>query len=548
MGWILLHPLGSDTPLNRGFFMNNWLKNELGATGLAIFSALLLTAAFPKIDLYGLAWVALVPLLWALKDINPGEAFRRGMLFGIAHYGSLLYWLVPTMVIYGHLPFILSVAILFLFATILSLLFTAPFTCAFALAGRTPGRVLWIFPVLWVGSEFLRSFLFTGFPWELLGYSQYRQLHLIQLSDIVGVYGVSGLIAVVNTAIFLVSLAISRRPWRGRPVKPRLALGAVAAAGLLVAGAWIYGEIRIAHVDRLAAAAPKTRVAVIQGNIEQSEKWDPAFQAATIEKYVRLSLSTQPQHPDLIVWPESAAPFYFLAEGPPTRMVMQGIIATGAYFLIGAPSFEMRGQQADYFNSAYLIGPGGAVLGKYDKAHLVPYGEYTPFKDYLPFLGKMVEHVGDFKAGTPGQTLDMQGRKLGIQICYEIIFPALSRAMVRNGAVLLITITNDAWYGTTAGPYQHFSLAVLRAVENRRALARAANTGISGFIDPAGRLLDRSPLMEEATLVAELPLLDTETVYTRYGDIFAGACLIGSIAMVVWEVLRRKRSGFNFLV
>ncbi|MGE5258360.1 MAG: apolipoprotein N-acyltransferase [Hyphomicrobiales bacterium] len=526
--------------------MNIWLKNELRTTGLAIFSALLLTAAFPKIDLYGLAWVALVPLLWALKDANPGEAFRFGMLFGIAHYGSLLYWLVPTMVIYGHLPFILSVAILFLFAAILSLLFTGPFTCAFALAGRTPERVLWIFPVLWVGSEYLRSFLFTGFPWELLGYSQYRQLHLIQLSDIVGVYGVSGLIAVVNTAFFLVSLTISRRPWRGRPVKPRLSLGAIAAAGLLVAGAWIYGEIRIAHVDRLAAAASKTRVAVIQGNIEQSEKWDPAFQVATIEKYVRLSLSTQPQHPDLIVWPESAAPFYFLAEGPPTRMVMQGIIATGAYFLIGAPSFEMRGKQADYFNSAYLVGPGGAVLGKYDKAHLVPYGEYTPFKEYLPFLGKMVEHVGDFKPGTQGQTLDMQGCKLGVQICYEIIFPALSRAMVQNGAALLITITNDAWYGTTAGPYQHFSLAVLRAVENRRALARAANTGISGFIDPAGRLLDKTPLMEEAALVAELPLLDTETVYTRYGDILALACLMASIAMAAWELLRRRRNRFRF--
>lgn len=525
---------------------DNWLKNELGMLGMVILSALLLTAAFPKIDLHGLAWVALVPLLWALKDANPGEAFRRGMLFGIAHYGSLLYWLVPTMVIYGHLPSLLSVGILFLFAAILSLLFTAPFAYAFALAGRSPGRVLWIFPMLWVGSEFLRSFLFTGFPWELLGCSQYRQLHLIQLSDIVGVYGVSGLMAFANAAIFLGGLAVSRQPWRGRPVKSIFALGAVTAAALLVAGAWTYGEIRIAQVDRLAAAARKARVAVVQGNIEQSQKWDPAFQVAAIEKYVRLSLSTRPQHPDLVVWPESAAPFYFLAEGPPTRMVMQGIIASGAHFLIGAPSFELRGKDADYFNSAYLVGPGGAVLGKYDKAHLVPYGEYTPFKHYLPFLGKMVEHVGDFKPGTQGQTLDMQGRKLGVQICYEIIFPALSRAMVQNGAALLITITNDAWYGTTAGPYQHFSLAVLRAVENRRALVRAANTGISGFIDPAGRVLDPTPLMEEAAVVRELPLLDTSTVYTRFGDIFAAACLMGSIAMFAWERLRRRQRGFKF--
>ena len=538
--------LGFDTPLNRGFFMKNWMKNELGTTGIAILSGLLLTGAFPKVDLHGLAWVALVPLLWTLKDVNAGEAFRRGMLFGIAHYGSLLYWLVPTMVIYGHLPSLLSVGILLLFAAILSLLFTAPFLAAFALAGRTPARVLGFFPVFWAGSEFLRSFLFTGFPWELLGYSQYRQLHLIQLSDIVGVYGASALIAFANAAIFVGGLALSRQPWQRRPVNRGLALGGVAAAALLVAGAWIYGEIRIAQVDRMAAAAPKARVAVVQGNIEQSQKWDPAFQAAAIEKYVRLSLSTRPQHPDLIVWPESAAPFYFLAEAAPTRMVMQGITATGAYFLIGAPSYELQGKEADYFNSAYLVSPGGAVRGKYDKAHLVPYGEYTPFKDYLPFLGKIVEHVGDFKPGAPGKTLEMQGRKLGIQICYEIIFPALSRVMVQNGAALLITITNDAWYGTTAGPYQHFSLAVLRAVENRRALVRAANTGISGFVDPVGRLLDRTPLMEEAAVVRELPLLDTEAVYTRFGDIFAWACLMASAAIVAWELLRRKRSGFKF--
>jgi len=284
------------------------------------------------------------------------------------------------------------------------------------------------------------------------------------------------------------------------------------------------------------------RVAVIQGNIEQSQKWDRAFQTKTIDTYTRLSLSTRAQKPELIVWPESAAPFYFLAEVPPTRKVMQAVTEAGAHFLIGAPSFELRGKQADYFNSAYLVGPGGEVLGKYDKAHLVPYGEYTPFKEYLPFLGKIVEHVGDFKPGIKGRTLDMQGRKLGIQICYEIIFPALARAMVQNGAGLLITITNDAWYGTTAGPYQHFSLAVLRAVENRRALARAANTGISGFVDPAGRVIDSTPLMEEAAVVQELPLLDTETVYTRIGDVFGAACLGISLVATIgaWLWARRQ--------
>ncbi len=533
------------TPWKRGFFHCRWVvKFELKPLLTVIVSGLLLTAAFPKIGLDGLAWVALVPLLWVLNGVRPGEAFRRGVIFGIAHFLSLLYWLVPTMVIYGHLPAYLSVAILFLFAAILSLVFVAPLTYGFALAARSPARALLLFPVLWVAADFLRSFLFTGFPWELAGYSQYRQLHLIQILDIFGVYGLSGLIAFTNSALLLGCLAVTGKPWCGKPVRGRFAFAGLATAVALIGLTWGYGEMRIAQIDRLAADAPRARVAVIQGNIEQSQKWEPAFQKAAIEKYLRLSLSTRPDRPDLIVWPESAAPFYFLAEVPPTRFVMRGIAEAATHFLIGAPAFEVRGQKVDYYNSAYLVDPRTEVLGRYDKAHLVPYGEYTPFKEYLPFLGKIVEHVGDFRAGEPGKTLEWLGRKLGIQICYEIIFPELAREQVRNGACLLITITNDAWYGKTAGPYQHFSLAVLRAVENRRVLARSANTGISGFIDPVGRLLDLTPLMEEAAVVREVPLLDTRTVYTRFGDVFAGACLVVSAAAVIWAKIgpwRKKK-------
>jgi apolipoprotein N-acyltransferase len=533
----------SPYPVETGFFYHRWwaVKIETKPLLTTITAALLLTAAFPKIGLDWLAWVALAPLLWALNSVSPGEAFRRGIIFGIAHFLSLLYWLVPTMVKYGHLPLYLSIAILFLFATILSLVFVGPMTWGFALAGQTPARALVLFPVFWVAADFLRSFLFTGFPWELLGYSQYRRLHLIQIVDIVGVYGLSGLVAFTNAALLLGYLAVTGRPWCGKPVRGRFALAGAAAAIAMVGLTWIYGEVRIAQVDRMAAEAPKARVAVIQGNIEQAQKWDPAFQKAAIAKYLRLSLSTLGKRPELIVWPESAAPFYFLAEGPPTRMVMQGIAEAATYFLIGAPAFEMRGEKADYYNSAYLVGPRTEVLGRYDKAHLVPYGEYTPFKEYLPFLGKIVEHVGDFKPGEKGKTLEWMGRKLGIQICYEIIFPELSRAQVQNGARLLITITNDAWYEKTAGPYQHFSLAVLRAVENRRVVARAANTGISGFIDPAGRPLDLTPLMEEAAVVRELPLPDTLTLYTRWGDVWAWVCLIVSAGMIIWTQRERQR-------
>lgn len=530
-------------PVHAGFFYDRWhaLKNELKTTLLSAASGVLLTAAFPKIDLDGLAWVALAPLLWALNGARPGEAFRQGLVFGTAHFLTLLYWLVPTMVIYGHLPAYLGVGILFLFAFVLSLVFVAPLTCGFAFAGRTPARALVLFPLCWVAADFLRSFVFTGFPWELLGYSQYRRLHLIQISDIFGVYGLSGLVAFTNAALLLGCLAVTGRPWCRTPVGGRFAFGGAAAAAALIGLAWTYGELRLAQVDRMAADAPRARVAVVQGNIEQSQKWDPAMQIATIETYLRLSLSAGAARPDLIVWPESAAPFYFLAEVPPTRLVMRGAAQAATHFLIGAPAFELRGQKADYYNSAYLLGPRAEVLGRYDKAHLVPYGEYTPFKEYLPFLGKIVEHVGDFQPGEKGKTLEWLGRRLGIQICYEIIFPALSRAQVRNGAALLVTITNDAWYGKTAGPYQHLSLAVLRAVENRRALARAANTGISGFVDPAGRRLDLTPLMEEAVAVRELPLAEVATFYTRFGDVFALACLALAAAAVIWTHIERRR-------
>jgi apolipoprotein N-acyltransferase len=519
------------------------LKTELKIMLPAVLSGLLLTGAFPKINLDGLAWVALVPLLWSLNGAGPGEAFRRGFAFGLAHYLSLLYWLVPTMVIYGHLPAVLAVGILFLFAAILSALSVAPMAWAFGLSAATPLKALFLFAPMWVGAEYLRSFLFTGFPWELFGYSQHRRLHLIQISDIFGVYGVSGLLAFANIAVFLLALKGFRRPWYGRPVAARTAFIGLAAAVLLCALTVAYSDFRLAETDRLAQAAPTGKVAAIQGNIAQSQKWDPAFQKATIEQYLRLSLSTREHKPDLIVWPESAAPFYFTAEVPPTRRVLEGVARTGAYFLIGAPSVNSAAGNVQYYNSAYLVGPSGEVLGRYDKAHLVPFGEYTPYKEYLPFLGKIVEHVGDFVPGREGQTLDWMGHPLGVQICYEIIFPSLSRAMVANGAKLLVTITNDAWYGKTAGPYQHFSLAVLRAVENRRALVRAANTGISGFIDPAGRVLDPTPLEEEAVAVRSLPLMDVRTIYNRIGDAFGAGCLGAALLAVIatWRQNRQEK-------
>jgi apolipoprotein N-acyltransferase len=484
---------------------------------LGALSGLLLTGAFPKIGLDWLVWFALVPLLVAIANLSVKQSFRIGFITGLVHYLSLLYWVVPVMRTYGYLPLYLSVVILFLFAAVLAF-FPAVFSMTIAAVGITPLRCLITMPLLWVALEYIRTF---------------------------SVYGVSFIIALGNSAVFLAITYISRKTWHSRPISKPLVLGAsvMFAVGFLFS--WIYGAWQIKTTDHLIAAAPTARVAVIQGNIDQSEKWDPAFQGATIRTYHRLSLAAKSENPDLIVWPESATPFFLFYDKRPTENVLAGIEQANKDFLIGSPSFVRQNKKVTYHNSAYLIIPGTKNISKYDKAHLVPYGEYVPFKRWLPFLGKLVAQVGDFRPGTPGKTLPWKEYGLGVQICYEIIFPGLSRAMVKNDAVLLINITNDAWFGTTSGPYQHFSMAIFRAVENRRALARAANTGISGFIDPVGRILTSTPLLEEAAVTRPLPLIHKKAFYTRFGDLMALACLAGTMFVILFKfgkyVLKLKR-------
>lgn len=500
-----------------------------------IYSAvcgLLLTAAFPKWGLGFLAWLALVPFGLAARTLKPGESFRFGFAAGLVHYLSLLYWLVPTMRIYGHLPALLAVVILFSFCCFLALFFGAV-GWSFSRLGRTPLLAALWFPVIWVAAEYTRTFLFSGFPWALLGHSQYERLALIQLADLAGVYGLSFIIAGVNFGVVLLVAAACRLRWHGSVVSRRLAAGAGAVLILVTGAVILYGQTRLQQIDRSQATADTMKVAAIQGNIDQALKWDDAFKAETIETYNRLSAGIADQRPDLVVWPETAAPFYFMVEEAPTLRILSAIRGGTSSFLIGSPSVLKRADDYEFYNSAWLIDPNGKPQGKYDKAHLVPFGEYTPFKKWLPFLGKIVEQVGDFVPGPKGRVIGWNGHKLGVQICYEIIFPDLARAQVRNGADLLVNITNDAWYGRTSGPYQHFSMVAFRAVENRRALVRAANTGISGFVDPAGRITRSTGLYEEAAVVQKLPLLKTRTVYTRCGDLFAKACLFTTVAGII---------------
>jgi apolipoprotein N-acyltransferase len=505
-------------------------ETRFGAVILAVTTGILVSASFPRIDWGGLAWVAFVPLLYAIKGTPPRQSFTLGFLAGLTHYGTLLYWIVGVINHYGHLPTVLCALIFMLLVFYLSLYLGLFAVGVSQLRARSVPYYL-TGPFLWAALEYVKSFFLSGFPWENLGHSQYNQLHLIQISDILGVYGLSALIMAVNGVLFEFSDTISRK--RTFAWKPILGVG------LVIAGFLTYGTWRIEKTDRTIEAAPKRTVALVQGNIDQSVKWLPSFQRETLRRYAALSADALKHSPDLIIWPETALPFYFLHDGDLTTEVLELVRTSRVHFVLGSPSFRSTGQTIRYYNSAYLVGPTGKVVGKYDKVHLVPYGEYVPLKRYFPFLGKMVEAVGDFDSGKKGQVLLWGRERIGVLICFEAIFPELARSMVQNGVQLLINITNDAWFGRSSAPYQHLSMVVFRAVENHLAVARAANTGISAFVDPVGRLLDQTPLFEEAVRIRALPVMNHRSFYARHGNVFAIGCIL--MSLLIWIGAFRSR-------
>lgn len=491
---------------------------------LAACSGVLLALSFPKVGWSLLAWIAFVPLLLACGRKGPAKAWRLGLCTGVVGFGGILYWINIVVTTYGKLPVVASIAV-FLILTCYMALYVG-LTCCLVRAAAERGIPLVLgFPVFWVGLEYVRSFLLTGFPWASLGYSQYRQLQLIQIADLTGVYGVSFLVVLANVVIYLLIRRFAGRDrGAGRPL-----YGAVAFV-LLLAGCLAYGTWRLGQ----ERPGRQLRVALIQGNIDQGIKWDPAFMEATIAIYERLSRQGA-SGADLLVWPESAAPFFFQEEGSPSERIRALARQTGVSLLFGSPAFVDDSDGRRYYNSAYLVSPAGEVLGRSDKMHLVPFGEYVPLARFLPFVNKLVEGVGDFSPGQTIAPLDTGAARLGVLVCFEGIFPDLARRHVRAGAQVLVNITNDGWYGRSSAPYQHLSMAVFRAVENRRPLVRAANTGISALIDATGRIERPSGLFEEAIVAGSITLGGADTGYTRWGDLFARVCLLAvAVAGGAW--------------
>ncbi len=518
----------------------------MNATKIAAAASggLLMTAAFPSPGVDILAWIAIIPLLFALDDLPGGDAFRMGIVFGLFHYATLLYWVIGTMHIYGNLPYYLCLPVLLLLSCYLSL-YTGFFTWFAAWLPVKPMVRLALLPFVWTALEQARSILLTGFPWGLLGHSQYNRLPIIQIAEVTGVAGISFLIIAGNVALFWLLLYVTRRRWFGALVSFRSAAFCILLFAVMASALIFYGRIRLDQIETEMKSAPQLSVRVVQGNISQAVKWNPLFQVSSTRKYADLSLRGAPDVPDLVVWPETATPFYLGRNPHLTALVTGTAQKLQTSLLVGSPAYERSGDEERYFNSAYIISSGGKITGRYDKVHLVPFGEYVPLGSILSFVGKMVEAVGDFSVGQEGKNLHFGRGKVGVQICFEIIFPGLSRALTANGADFLTNITNDAWFGRTSAPHQHFSIAVFRAVENRRALVRCANTGISGFILPTGKVAAVSQLFVDAVMTNRIPVIKTETIYTRYGDWLAVACLLVTAVAVIFGTIRNKSGRKN---
>ena len=538
--------------------MNKILKS---AWLLAALSGGLQVVIFPTPNLYWLCWIALAPLLLALLrartplvlipetlaersllPAGPGAAFLLGWLSGILCYAGSCYWVLYTMHAYGNLPLPVAFVVLVLFCLTTGA-YTGLFAFLVALVANGPGtprlcvrRALVFAPFFWVMVELLRSKT-IGFAWNLLGTVQVDNIPLTRLATVTGVYGISFEIVLVNTAFAAALLA--RRQARTL----LFAAALIATIGL---------QLTILVQPPPSPASGTARL--VQQNLPIDANWSSDSYTQTLVELGRESLPPPPEErtgepaPDLIVWPESPAPFE-VNDPLFHTLVSKVAIQTHAYVIVGAVGINKTptgsAELPEMFNSAALVTPEGRWAGRYDKIHLVPFGEYVPFKTLLGFAHQLTREVGNFVPGAERQVFAVDGFKLGTFICYESIFPGEVRQFAANGAELFVNISNDEWFGHTAAPYQHLNQARMRAIENRRWLLRDTNTGITAAIDPYGRVVEQAPRDVLVALSAPYGVIRETTFYTRHGDWFSWLCVIISLIAVAASVrqnfLKRTR-------
>ena len=452
---------------------------------------------------------------------------RLGLLAGACGFGGTVYWVVNVMATYGGLGRAVAVLVAMLMVAYLSV-FPALFAVITGRAVRVFGvAAVWLTPCFWVATEWVRSTLGLAFPWVLLGASQARVVPLVQTASVTGVYGLSWLVALVGAAA--AAVALSRR---------RSHLWGALAVGALVALVTGLGAWRVGRQQLLETGTP-VRVGLIQGDIEQNVKWDPAMRDPIMERHLALSRRALAEGADVVLWPESSTPFYFDVEAARAEPLRRLAAQARTPFLIGTDDFERVAGVDHYYNAVVLVGADGRSHGSYRKMQLVPFGEYVPLKRLLFFVGPLVQAVSDFSAGTDPHVFDVNGHGVSVAVCYESVYPWIARAFVLRGSELLATVTNDAWFGQSSAAYQHFDQGAIRAVEEGRYVVRAANTGISGVVDPYGRVVVATPLFEPRAIVADVRFLTDRTLYSRLGDVVVWVSLVVTGGAEI--ALRRRR-------
>lgn len=507
---------------------------------LSIISAILFPISFAVPYAGILSWFLLIPFFMAIENKSPWDAFRLGILTGTIANAIGAYWLIGTLSRFGGFPLVVSL-ILHLAISLYSGLAFAIFAYITARLGlfRMQGLIsALLIAAVWTSIEFLFPFLF---PYGITN-SEINYLPLIQIFDLLGRYSLSFLIVFVNVTLMrLLGRFLNHRP------APSLEILTSLMLLILVIG---YGLWRINVETKKIEEARKITVGIVQADFDILEKKQNNEKAMS-QRYKIMSYALN--SPDLIVWPETAvqawisASVHFLFDNG--ELVIPQ--TEGSYFLVGGLSYKINGispnsipdENIDKFNTAFLTDPKGKILGRYNKIKLLLFGEYLPFTRYIPALKKISPASGDFTPGNKFDVLEIKekGIKIAPLICYEDIIPSFSRRFVSKGANLLVNITNDAWFGKSFEPYQHLSFSIPSAVETRRYLVRATNTGISAIIDPVGRVVAKTEIFELTTLDGKVGIMDGEkTPYTKIGDVFSWGCLAFWLGFAVITKLRRN--------
>jgi apolipoprotein N-acyltransferase len=484
--------------------------------------------------------VALAPLLVALRGTTLTRAFLYGLLTGVIYFTGTLYWITRVMVRYGDLQPPVAVLVNAVLVAYLSF-----FPAMFALVTRrlmiAYGRqALAAAPLVWIVAELGRNYPWGGFPWVLLGYSQVTVLPIAQVASLFGVYGVSMLVAAVSTALAIYVGDLPRANGRRGTVRSIRAWYAfdrrfvpLAAVLVVVLAAAVWGARRAASAELTRGADP-IKIGLIQGNVSLEERMEVARRPQIFATYLAMTRQAIREGAEFVIWPESATPFQF--ENDPLAAAQIRTIAQQARvpILLGSDQVENSGNGVPtrYYNSAFLVRADGTTGGAYRKMHLVPFGEYVPARTLFFFAAPLVEAVSDFSPGETATLLPVGRHHVSTAICYEVVYPDLVRRFVAAGSEMLTTITNDAWFGETSAPYQHFEQASMRAIEEGRYLVRAANTGISGIVDPYGRVLERTPIFQPAVTVGEARFVTATTFYARHGDILPYAAAVATALLV----------------